>query len=273
MKQYELDIIAADKTVRFSVMEPETKEEKSVGLSFLDSLPEKTGMIYFSLDKDYPGYPCMEPRMCTRDTKFPVDFLFIDSSGNIRKIDKNVPALSAEIHTDINVVGVLELNAGDCDKYGIEVGDCVIHKRFRILPGNKIIFHDIEFERITERTLSRINPEDIVFFAYAEGGAMGWAGSIQIVTKRDDKLGLYFIDYSSFSDFKPIEELFPPITKSFLFIIGDKTAVPEWTVANMHFGNHLFIRKEYREHFDRELDGRHIYRNWIDTALKILKKS
>lgn len=39
MKQYDLDIIAADKTVRFSVMEPETKEEKSVGLSFLDSLP------------------------------------------------------------------------------------------------------------------------------------------------------------------------------------------------------------------------------------------
>ena len=30
MKQYDLDIIAADKTVRFSVMEPETKEEKSV---------------------------------------------------------------------------------------------------------------------------------------------------------------------------------------------------------------------------------------------------
>lgn len=31
MKQYDLDIIAADKTVRFSVMEPETKEEKYVG--------------------------------------------------------------------------------------------------------------------------------------------------------------------------------------------------------------------------------------------------
>ena len=127
MKRYELDIIAADKTVTYSVMEPETKEEQSVGLSFLEKLPEKTGMIYFSLDKNYPGYPCMETRMCTRDTKFPVDFLFVDSRGNISKIDKNVPALSTELHTDINVVGVLELNAGDCPD----------DRR----PGNRYAFH------------------------------------------------------------------------------------------------------------------------------------
>ena len=271
MKQYELDIIAADKTVTYSVMEPETKEEKSVGLSFLDSLPEKTGMIYFSLDKDYPGYPCMEPRMCTRDTKFPVDFLFIDSSGNIRKIDKNVPALSAEIHTDINVVGVLELNAGDCEKYGIEVGDCVIHKKFRVLPGNKVNFQDVEFDRITERTLSRITLEDIVFFAYAEGGAMGWAGTIQIVTKNKDGLGLFFIDYRNFNDFKSIEKLFPPLKKSFLFM-SSETSDQDWTTAYMGFGNHLFVRKDYRERFDKELDGKHIYRYWLNTAIEILTK-
>lgn len=268
MKQYDLDIIAADKTVRFSVMEPETKEEKCVGLSFLDSLPEKTGMIYFSLDKDYPGYPCMEPRMCTRDTKFPVDFLFIDSSGNIRKIDKNVPALSAEIHTDINVVGVLELNAGDCDKYGIEVGDCVIHKRFRILPGNKIIFHDIEFERITERTLSRINPEDIVFFAYAEGGAMGWAGAIQIITKNEDGIGLYFIDYTTFKDLTSIEKLFPPVKWVETYTVGNK----DWIMMPMGFGNHLFLRTEYSEEFNELIKGQHIYKAWLNTAIEILSE-
>lgn len=268
MKQYDLDIIAADKTVRFSVMEPETKEEKSVGLSFLDSLPEKTGMIYFSLDKDYPGYPCMEPRMCTRDTKFPVDFLFIDSSGNIRKIDKNVPALSAEIHTDINVVGVLELNAGDCDKYGIEVGDCVIHKGFRILPGNKIIFHDIEFDRITERTLSRINPEDIVFFAYAEGGAMGWAGAIQIITKNKDGIGLYFIDYTTFKDLTSIEKLFPPVKWVETYTVGNK----DWFMKSMGFGNHLFLRTEYSEEFNELIKGQHIYKAWLNTAIEILSE-
>lgn len=273
MKQYKLDIITADKTVTFNVMEPEFDDERSVGLSNLKELPEQSGMIYFDRYPDFYGYPCWPAKMSTKDTVFPVDFLFIDGCGNITKIDKNVPALSDEIHTGTNVVSVLEINAGDCDKYGIEVGDSIIHKEHGIYPGNKIKFFDVMFDKITERTISKINAEDIVFFAIAEGGAMGWAGSIQIVTKRDDKLGLYFIDYSSFSDFKPIEELFPPIKKSFLFIIGDKTAAPEWTVANMHFGNHLFIRKEYREQFDRELDGRHIYRNWIDTALKILKIS
>lgn len=268
MKQYDLDIIAADKTVRFSVMEPETKEEKSVGLSLLDSLPEKTGMIYFSLDRDYPGYPCMEPRMCTRDTKFPVDFLFIDSSGNIRKIDKNVPALSAEIHTDVNVVGVLELNAGDCDKYGIEVGDCVIHKRFRILPGNKIIFHDIEFERITERTLSRINPEGIVFFAYAEGGAMGWAGAIQIITKNEDGIGLYFIDYTTFKDLTSIEKLFPPVKWIETDTVGNK----DWFMMPMGFGNHLILKTEYCEEFRDLIKGQHIYKAWINAAIEILSE-
>lgn len=35
MKQYKLDIITADKTVTFNVMEPEFDDERSVGLSNL----------------------------------------------------------------------------------------------------------------------------------------------------------------------------------------------------------------------------------------------
>ena len=274
MKQYDLDIITAYKTITFKVQEPETIQEASIGLSYLDNLPEKQGMIYFSLTSEYPGYPCMNARMNTRDTKFPVDFLFVDSMGNIRKIDKNVPALSSDIHTDINTVSVIELNAGDCEKYGIEVGDSIIHEKLNILPGNKIMFR-VLFDKITERTLYKIKTEDMVFFALAEGGAMGWAGTYQIITKNEDGLGFFFIHRTGISSTKVIENLFPPIKKARMGVLRDYIDDSNWSAVNMGMGNHLFIRKDVSDDFFEQASKvkdqiAGIYRNWIRIAKDIL---
>ena len=272
MKQYKLDIITADKTVTFNVMEPEFDDERSVGLSNLNELPEQSGMIYFDRYPDFYGYPCWPAKMSTKDTVFPVDFLFIDGCGNITKIDKNVPALSDEIHTGTNVVSVLEINAGDCDKYGIEVGDSIIHKEHGIYPGNKIKFFDVMFDKITERTISKINAEDIVFFAIAEGGAMGWAGAVQIMTKNESGIGLFFIDRTGYSSISVIEELFPPLKKSNLGLRYDRLKDNNWVVVNMGFGNHLYVRRDYLDSFFDNLERQELYRNWLRVALKILNK-
>ena len=81
MKLYDLNIITADKTITFSVQEPETDSEANMGLSYLDKLPENQGMIYFRIHPEYHE----DIKMCTKNTKFPVDFLFVDSIGNIKK--------------------------------------------------------------------------------------------------------------------------------------------------------------------------------------------
>lgn len=272
MKVTYVDVITADKTISFKMYEPQTEEQSAIGLSKYDKILEKTGMIYFSTDPKYPGHPCMNAGMNTQNTKFPVDFLFIDWCGNIIKIDKNVPALSPDIHTATNVVAVMEINAGECDKFGIEVGDSVIHEKLRILPGNKIDFHGIKFDKITERTLHKINPEEICFFAIAEGGAMGWAGAIQIITKTENGLGLYFIDGTGISDPKIITKFFKPLKKTVLGLMGDKSMDPEWTAINMRFGNHLMLKNVYKEQFQEHMKNKHIYRDWIEVAVKLLAK-
>ena len=268
MKTYEIEIITTTATTQFKVLEPETDAEAAMGLSDYDVLPETQGMIYFSRHPEYPGHPCMNARMNASDTKFPVDFLFIDWCGNIIKIDKNVPALSSEIHTAPNVVAVLEINAGECDKYGIEVGDSVKHEKLRIRPGNKVLYKEMMFDKVTERTLDRINPDDIKFFAIAEGGAMGWAGAIQIITKNEDGIGLYFIDYTTFKDLTSIEKLFPPVKWVETNTVGNK----DWFMMPMGFGNHLILKTEYCEEFRDLIKGQHIYKAWLNTAIEILSE-
>ena len=268
MKQLDLDIITADKTITFKVDEPETDQEVYIGLSNLDHLPEKHGMIYFSL---YKNNPCGVTYNATAN--FPLDFLFLDSCGNIKKISKNISA-SSEVDKPVNTFSVLELNAGDCDKYGIEVGDSVVHEKMNILPGNKIMFH-VLFDKITERTLYRINPKDIVFFAFAEGGAMGWAGTYQVITKTKNDVGFFFIHHTGISSTKVIDDMFPPIRKAAYGFTRDSIDDPNWSVANMGFGNHLFIRKDVSDEFFEKLKDHlnkpaGIYQNWVGTAKELL---
>ena len=261
-----VDVITAKETVTFKMLEPQTDEQSARGLSQFDQILEKTGMIYFSTNPREPGHPCFQANMNTANTKFPVDFLFIDWCGNIIQIDKNVPALSSEIHTASNVVAVMEINAGECDKYGIEVGDSVIHEKLRIRPGNKVLYKEMMFDKLTERTLDRINPEDIMFFAIAEGGAMGWAGAIQIITKNKDGIGLYFIDYTTFKDLTSIEKLFPPVKWVETNTVGNK----DWFMRPMGFGNHLILRTEYYEEFKDLIKGKHVYKEWLNVAIELL---
>ncbi len=114
LKIYKLD----EKVISYDVEIPETNQEFYVGLSYKDSIPNKTGMLYSYLN----SYP-YKASMYTPDTKMPVDFIFMDNVGTIIKIHKNAKPLSKETTSCYSVGAVLEVNAGDCEKYGIQLGD------------------------------------------------------------------------------------------------------------------------------------------------------
>ena len=115
-KVFKLDIAAS----------PRARE---IGLSQTDSLPEDRGMLFLFDKPDY--YPFWMKGM-----KFPLDILFIRDS-TIVSIKRNLqpptsegnpPSYAPEQPAD----RVLEINAGLCDKYNINVGDVV---RITFGPG------------------------------------------------------------------------------------------------------------------------------------------
>ena len=101
---------------------------------------------------------------------------------------------------------------------------------------------------------------------------MGWAGAVQIMTKNESGIGLFFIDRTGYSSISVIEELFPPLKKSNLGLRYDRLKDNNWAVVNMGFGNHLYIRRDYLDVFFDNLERQELYRNWLRVALKILNK-
>lgn len=103
-------------------------KEKNKGLGYRDKLADGRGMIFVFDHKDiYPFW--------MRGMRFPIDILWI--SGNvIVEITDNIPipgnpedtSRMAIYHPQVPIDRVLELNAGDAQKYGIKVGDEVKYK-------------------------------------------------------------------------------------------------------------------------------------------------
>lgn len=114
LKIYKLD----GNIISYDVEIPESNQEFYTGLSYKDTIPENTGMLYGYLN----SYP-QDAKMYTPDTQMSVDFIFMDNVGTIIKIHKNAKPLSKEIISCYSVGAVLEVNAGDCEKYGIQLGD------------------------------------------------------------------------------------------------------------------------------------------------------
>ncbi len=105
-----------------------TQEEQVRGLMDRDSLPEDSGMLFL--------WDTSEPRsFWMKDTKIPLDMLFIDESGKIVTLHENaVPEDTTSISSDVPVKAVLELAGGTVSKLGIKTGDIVHHPAF----GNEL---------------------------------------------------------------------------------------------------------------------------------------
>lgn len=95
----------------YSVKEAKTEEEKRKGLQNVSSLPKNEGMLfYFDTDEDV--------QMWMKDTKIPLDIIFINDDQEVTKVHHGKPndeTLISSPETEY----VLEVNVNS----GIKVGD------------------------------------------------------------------------------------------------------------------------------------------------------
>jgi uncharacterized protein len=105
----------------FAIEVARTDVEKARGLMFRRSLPENAGML-FLYDRPQPA------GMWMKNTYIPLDMVFISADGRVHRIESYTEPFSTKvIHSEGNVVAVLELNAGLADKIGLRRGDKVVY--------------------------------------------------------------------------------------------------------------------------------------------------
>jgi uncharacterized membrane protein (UPF0127 family) len=119
-----LEIVTKDGVHVFTVEMARSDEERQKGLMFRKELPEGRGMLFdFKPDQDVS--------MWMRNTYIPLDMLFINGDGTIRRIAENTEPLSEKtIPSGGPVRGVLEVIGGTAKKLGIKAGDKVAHPLF-----------------------------------------------------------------------------------------------------------------------------------------------
>lgn len=127
--------------------------------------------------------------------------------------------------------------------------------------------------QICKKDLSKDLFENILFFMFAEGGAMGEMGAVNFI-KNDGKL--YHLNYL-WGDvkFEEVLELFPTLAKCDFGNFGLDSKIPDgWTYVNLGAGNHLIIKNEiYPKFYELIKDYKYmgeIYQNWIEHANTIL---
>ena len=273
MKKQKITIITSDGEIVFDIEKPETSEESHKGLAGRKKLPEKHGMIYF--------FERGGARVWTPETEFHVDFIFIDSFGDIVKIVHNAEPLSKKIYECNYGYAVLELNGGECKKLGIQEEDSVISSEFYLSSDNFYPAHGFMFKKLNSRTINTINFDDIAFLSYASGGAMGWHDSMIMFLKTKNGIEKYAISRASSIniDGKEIDEVFEPLRDYCIPMLQPSPIIDSnsrWVYSPLGFGNHLYLRKEFWSQFKDELiklnvkSAADVYGKWCKIAYNIL---
>ncbi len=109
----------------FNVEMALTMEQQTVGLMFRKDIPADGGMLF-----DW-GQP-RESTMWMRNTVSPLDMIFINQDGTIRRIaEDTVPMSLATIPSDGPVRATLEVAAGTAKRLNIHAGDKVEQRLFK----------------------------------------------------------------------------------------------------------------------------------------------
>jgi uncharacterized membrane protein (UPF0127 family) len=112
-------IESRDAVHRFQVEVARTHDEQERGLMFRRSLPEDGGMIF-------PVRPADDIQMWMKDTRLPLDILFIRTDGTISRIAGRARPYSLDvIDSGGPVAAVLEIVGGQAAALGIRAGDHV----------------------------------------------------------------------------------------------------------------------------------------------------
>ena len=110
----------------FAVEIAQTPQERAKGLAERDSLPRSSGML-FVFESGRASWFWM------KGMRFPLDFIWIGQDCRIVDVLRDVPAPPpdtpdselARVRTDAEAVYIIEVNAGELEGHGVEVGDLV----------------------------------------------------------------------------------------------------------------------------------------------------
>jgi uncharacterized membrane protein (UPF0127 family) len=119
-----LVVETANGPVMFTVELAETPDARMRGMMHRDSMEPDTGMLFdFEVEQ--------VQSIWMRNTRIPLDIIFIRADGTIAKIVANaVPYSLRPMFSDYPVLSVLEIAGGRSAALGIEPGDLVRHAWF-----------------------------------------------------------------------------------------------------------------------------------------------
>jgi len=111
-------------SVALQVEVAHTDEQKRIGLMNRDVVPENTGMLFlFDIEK--------ERRFWMRNTRVPLDLLFVKNDGSIFHIHESAVPFSLErIPSQGKAMAVLEVAGGEAERLEISIGDKVVSRHF-----------------------------------------------------------------------------------------------------------------------------------------------
>ena len=93
-----------------------TEESRQTGLMRRDSMPSDHGMIFvFRNEREWSFY--------MKNTRIPLDIVFVDANGRIASIQQMKPYDLTSISSPVPVKYAIELNKGAAAKAGAKVGD------------------------------------------------------------------------------------------------------------------------------------------------------
>jgi uncharacterized membrane protein (UPF0127 family) len=116
-----VDIRDNGSSIRFQVEVADDNEERAVGLMHRESMPEFSGML-FVFERPQPVSFWM------KNTLIPLDMLFIDETGTVKRIARETTPLSLEsVPGGPGILLVLEINGGMSDALGLGEGAEIRH--------------------------------------------------------------------------------------------------------------------------------------------------
>jgi uncharacterized membrane protein (UPF0127 family) len=109
-------IYVKNNLVKAEVVESPEKREK--GLSEREGLAEGRGMLFVMSGTNFP-------RFWMKGMRFSIDIIWIDN-GRVIGFEKNISPKDSRVFTSPAAAGyVLEVPAGFCDKYNIEINNAI----------------------------------------------------------------------------------------------------------------------------------------------------
>ena len=127
-KEGNLEIYRADTDsllIQLDIEIAETDYETQTGLMYRNSMEDRQGMLFIFPDVAYHSF-------YMKNTKFPLDIIYIDEDLKVASIIKNAQPLNEQsLPSEVPVMYVLEVNAGLADLWQLTPRDKITFTRLK----------------------------------------------------------------------------------------------------------------------------------------------